>query len=44
MLFRSLASTLTRHIEDVAFGAFGVEHAGVVRVSIKDDEIAVDVS
>ena len=41
---RGLASTLTRHIEDVAFGAFGVEHAGVVRVSIKDDEIAVDVS
>jgi ATP-dependent Clp protease ATP-binding subunit ClpX len=41
---RGLASTLTRHIEDVAFGSFGVEHAGVVRVSIKDDQIAVDVS
>ena len=41
---RGLASTLTRHIEDVAFGAFGVEHVGTVRVSIKDDAIAVDVS
>lgn len=40
---RGLASTLTRHIEDVAFGAFGVDHAGTVRVSIKDGEIAIDI-
>ena len=40
---RGLASTVTRHLEDVAFGAFGVDHGGVVRVTLKDDEIAVDV-
>ena len=40
---RGLASTLTRHLEDVAFGAFGVDQGGVVRVAIKDDDIAVTV-
>jgi ATP-dependent protease Clp ATPase subunit len=38
---RGLASTLTRHIEDVAFGAFGVEKSGIVRVSMKNGAIAV---
>src|SRR5687767_6775272 len=41
---RGLASTLTRHLEDVAFGAFGVEKAGQVHVVLRDDDIAVDVS
>jgi ATP-dependent Clp protease ATP-binding subunit ClpX len=40
---RGLSSTLTRHLEDVAFGAFGIEKAGVVRVVMRDDDIAVDV-
>lgn len=40
---RGLASTLTRHLEDVAFGQFGIDRGGTVRVSIKADEIAVDV-
>jgi ATP-dependent Clp protease ATP-binding subunit ClpX len=40
---RGLASTLTRHLEDVAFGAFGVEKGGSVRVVIRDDDLAVDV-
>ncbi len=40
---RGLSSTLTRNLEDVAFGAFGVDHGGTVRVRIKDDEIDVDV-
>src|SRR3954466_5765110 len=40
---RGLASTLTRHLEDVAFGAFGIDQGGTVRVSLKDDDIAVDV-
>ena len=40
---RGLASTLTRNLEDVAFGAFGVERDGMVRVVIRDDDIAVDV-
>src|ERR1700742_3101058 len=39
---RGLASTLTRHLEDVAFGAFGVDHGGTVRVTITDGELAVD--
>jgi ATP-dependent Clp protease ATP-binding subunit ClpX len=39
---RGLASTLTRNLEDVAFGAFGVERGGEVRVVLRDDEIAVD--
>ncbi len=41
---RGLASTLTRHLEDVAFGQFGVDHGGTVRVSIKNDDISVDVA
>lgn len=41
---RGLASTLTRHVEDVAFGQFGVDRGGTVRVSIKHDDIVVDVS
>jgi ATP-dependent Clp protease ATP-binding subunit ClpX len=40
---RGLASTLTRHLEDVAFGAFGIDKGGHVRVVMRDDEIAVDV-
>jgi ATP-dependent Clp protease ATP-binding subunit ClpX len=40
---RGLASTLTRHLEDVAFGAFGIERAGNVRVVMRDDDLAVDV-
>jgi ATP-dependent Clp protease ATP-binding subunit ClpX len=40
---RGLASTLTRNLEDVAFGAFGVERSGTVRVVIKDDDLAVEV-
>jgi ATP-dependent Clp protease ATP-binding subunit ClpX len=39
---RGLASTLTRNLEDVAFGAFGVEKAGEVRVLMRDGELAVD--
>jgi ATP-dependent Clp protease ATP-binding subunit ClpX len=41
---RGLASTLTRRLEDVAFGAFGVEGGGKVAVVLKDGEVAVDVS
>ena len=41
---RGLASTLTRHLEDVAFGAFGIDKGGHVRVVMRDDEIAVDVT
>jgi ATP-dependent Clp protease ATP-binding subunit ClpX len=40
---RGLASTLTRELEEVAFGAFGVEGGGVVDVVLRDHEIAVDV-
>lgn len=40
---RGLASTLTRHLEDVAFGQFGVDRGGTVRVSIKHGDIVVDV-
>lgn len=42
---RGLASTLTRHLEDAAFGAFGVtEGNGTrVRVTIVDDDLAVDI-
>ncbi len=39
---RGLASTLTRHLEEVAFGAFGVEKAGTVHVVLRDDEISVE--
>jgi ATP-dependent Clp protease ATP-binding subunit ClpX len=41
---RGLASTLTRHLEDVAFSAFGVEHGGAVKVTIQSGDIAVAVS
>jgi ATP-dependent Clp protease ATP-binding subunit ClpX len=41
---RGLASTLTRHLEDVAFGAFGIEQAGVVHVKIVDGDLAVEIS
>jgi ATP-dependent Clp protease ATP-binding subunit ClpX len=41
---RGLASTLTRNLEDVAFGAFGVDKAGLVRVVMRAGDIAVDVS
>jgi ATP-dependent Clp protease ATP-binding subunit ClpX len=40
---RGLASTLTRQLEGVAFGAFGVEHGGVVKVTMRDGDLAVDV-
>lgn len=39
---RGLASTLTRHLEDVAFEAFGTEDGGVVRVCMIDGDIGVD--
>jgi ATP-dependent Clp protease ATP-binding subunit ClpX len=39
---RGLASTLTRHIEDVAFDAFGTETGGVIRVRLVDGAIQVD--
>jgi ATP-dependent Clp protease ATP-binding subunit ClpX len=41
---RGLSSTLTRHLEDVAFGAFGLERGGEVRVVLRDGEIAVDLA
>jgi ATP-dependent protease Clp ATPase subunit len=40
---RGLASTLTRELEDVAFGAFGVENGGIVDVILRDKKIVVDV-
>src|SRR5262249_15381662 len=40
---RGLASTLTRNLEDVAFGSFGIEAGGDVSVVMRDGEIAVDV-
>jgi ATP-dependent Clp protease ATP-binding subunit ClpX len=40
---RGLASTLTRNLEDVAFGSFGIETKGEVHVVMRDGEIAVDV-
>src|SRR5678815_935433 len=40
---RGLASTLTRHLEDVAFGAFGIDSRGEVRVVLRNGDIAVDV-
>jgi ATP-dependent Clp protease ATP-binding subunit ClpX len=42
---RGLASTLTRHLEDVAFGAFGVSPettTGVVRVLMRGGDLAVE--
>jgi ATP-dependent Clp protease ATP-binding subunit ClpX len=41
---RGLASTLTRNLEDVAFTSFGAESKGEVRVQLKDDDIAVELS
>jgi ATP-dependent Clp protease ATP-binding subunit ClpX len=41
---RGLASTLTRNLEDVAFGSFGVDSKGEVRVLMRDGDIAVDVA
>ena len=41
---RGLASTLTRHLEDVAFGAFGIEQAGIVHVTITDGDLAVKIA
>jgi ATP-dependent Clp protease ATP-binding subunit ClpX len=42
---RGLASTLTRQLEDVAFGAFGVSEgaSGDVRVVMRGGDIAVDI-
>jgi len=40
---RGLASTLTRNLEDVAFGSFGIETKGEVRVLMRDGDIAVDI-
>jgi ATP-dependent Clp protease ATP-binding subunit ClpX len=39
---RGLASSLTRHLEDVAFEAFGTEGGGTVRVRMIDGEIGVE--
>jgi ATP-dependent Clp protease ATP-binding subunit ClpX len=39
---RGLSSTLTRNLEDVAFGAFGLESKGEVRVVLKSGDIAVE--
>jgi ATP-dependent Clp protease ATP-binding subunit ClpX len=39
---RGLASTLTRHLEEVAFEAFGTQSGGTVHVQMKDDQIAVE--
>src|SRR6185369_4000113 len=41
---RGLASTLTRNLEDVAFGSFGIETKGEVKVSMRDGDIAVDIA
>ncbi len=41
---RGLSSTLTRHLEDVAFGAFGVDQGGVVRVTVRAGDLAVEVA
>jgi ATP-dependent Clp protease ATP-binding subunit ClpX len=41
---RGLASTLTRQLEDVAFGAFGVEQGGAVVVKLVGTSIAVEIS
>ncbi len=41
---RGLASTLTRQLEDVAFGAFGAEGGGEVRVVMRAGDLAVDVA
>ncbi|HEX2688602.1 MAG TPA: hypothetical protein VHN14_18370, partial [Kofleriaceae bacterium] len=41
---RGLASTLTRHLEDVAFGAFGNEHGGTVHVKVTGGDLAVEIA
>ncbi len=41
---RGLSSTLTRRLEDVAFGAFGVEGGGKVAVVLRGGDVAVVVS
>ena len=41
---RGLASTLTRNLEDVAFGSFGLESKGEVRVVMKAGDIAVELA
>jgi ATP-dependent Clp protease ATP-binding subunit ClpX len=41
---RGLASTLTRHLEDVAFGAFGLDQGGVVRVTVRDGDLSVEIA
>jgi ATP-dependent Clp protease ATP-binding subunit ClpX len=41
---RGLASTLTRQLEDVAFGAFGVDQGGAVSVKLVSGAIAVEIS
>ena len=41
---RGLASTLTRQLEDVAFGAFGVEQGGAVAVKMSQGAIAVEIT
>ena len=41
---RGLASTLTRHVEDVAFGSFGIESKGEVQVVMRDGDIAVEIA
>ena len=40
---RGLSATLTRNLEEVAFGAFGLDRAGGVRVVLRDDEITVEI-
>ncbi|MDB4954262.1 MAG: ATPase domain protein [Myxococcales bacterium] len=42
---RGLAQALTRNLEEVAFGAFGVtdSSSGTVRVLLKNDDIAVEI-
>jgi len=40
---RGLASTLTRHLEDVAFESFGGDAGGAVRLAVHEDDIKVDV-
>jgi len=39
---RGLASTLTRHLEDAAFGAFGGESGGRVKVRVSGGQIHVE--
>jgi ATP-dependent Clp protease ATP-binding subunit ClpX len=41
---RGLASTLTRHLEEVAFDAFGENRGGEVRVAMVDGDIRADMS